>query len=84
MELRNQQFNLILPEKIKKNIDHYRQVQLGDIKNITSNNQCSLIVTSPPYVVSYEYRDIHSLSLNFLQDFFSNIPNHENFIGSSR
>ena len=84
MELRNQQFNLILPEKIKNNIDHYRQVQLGDIKNITSNNQCSLIVTSPPYVVSYEYRDIHSLSLNFLQDFFSNIPNHENFIGSSR
>ena len=84
MELRNVQFNLILPEKIKNNIDHYRQVQLGDIKNITSNNQCSLIVTSPPYVVSYEYRDIHSLSLNFLQDFFSNIPDHKNFIGSSR
>lgn len=84
MELRNQQFNSILPEKIKNNIDLYRKVQIGDIKNLTSRGQCSLIVTSPPYVVSYEYRDIHSLSLNFLQDFFSNIPANENFIGSSR
>lgn len=83
MEIRNEQLGNLLSPKIIENLDYYRRIHLGDLKNLSFHNQCSLIVTSPPYVVSYEYRDIHSLSLSFLKDFFKIIPSKQNFIGSS-
>ena len=84
MELRNKQFITTISPKILRNLDYYRNIHLGDLQDLSANNQCSMIVTSPPYVVSYEYRDIHSLSLIFLKDFFKDIPSKQNFIGSSQ
>ena len=83
MEIRNEQLINTLSPKILNNLDYYRRVYVGDLQDLPKDEECSLIVTSPPYVISYEYRDIHSLSLSFLQDFFKDIPSKQNFIGSS-
>ena len=83
MEIRNEQLINALSPKILNNLDYYRRVYVGDLQDLPKDEECSLIVTSPPYVISYEYRDIHSLSLSFLQDFFKDIPSKQNFIGSS-
>ncbi|MDR1551848.1 MAG: site-specific DNA-methyltransferase [Prevotellaceae bacterium] len=56
------EFNQILNENIKNNIDFYRNVQCGDSRNLPCENEkAALIVTSPPYVTSYEYADLHQL-----------------------
>ena len=83
MELRNKQLIDALSPKILENLDFYRRAFVGDLQNLPTNDKSSLIVTSPPYVISYEYRDIHSLSLSFLEDFFTDIPSKKHFIGSS-
>jgi len=83
MEIRNAQLLDTLSPKILKNLDFYRRAFVGDLQNLPTTDKSSLIVTSPPYVISYEYRDIHSLSLAFLEDFFKDIPSKKHFIGSS-
>jgi DNA modification methylase len=56
------EFDKILEPKIKNNIDFYRNVKCGDSRNLPcENNKATLIVTSPPYVTSYEYADLHQL-----------------------
>jgi DNA modification methylase len=46
------------------------------------NNSVTLIVTSPPYVTSYEYVDLHQLSALWLE-YTSNLPEfRKGFIGS--
>jgi len=40
----------------------FRVVKCGDSRNQPcENNKATLIVTSPPYVTSYEYADLHQL-----------------------
>jgi len=59
---KNYEFDKILPSKIKQNISQYRVVQCSDSRNLPcENNKATLIVTSPPYVTSYEYADLHQL-----------------------
>src|SRR3972149_7267202 len=59
---RHYEFDKILNPKIKQNIDKYRVVQCGDSRNLPcEKNKATLIVTSPPYVTSYEYADLHQL-----------------------
>lgn len=56
------EFDKLLNLTIKKNIDQYRTVQCGDARNIPCDtNMATLVVTSPPYVTSYEYADLHQL-----------------------
>jgi len=67
MVKKNAEFNKVLPEKVRENIAEYAQVHLGDCRNIpVGDEQISLIVTSPPYVTSYEYADIHQLTMLWL------------------
>jgi len=57
----NNSFYLLLQESgfLKKSCE----VFCADARNIpTRNNSVSLIVTSPPYVTSYEYADLHQLT----------------------
>jgi len=55
-------FERILNYEIKQNTDKYRIVECNDSRNLPcGNNKASLIVTSPPYVTSYEYADLHQL-----------------------
>ena len=56
------EFDKILNPKIKQDIDKYRVLQCGDSRNLPcEKNKATLIVTSPPYVTSYEYADLHQL-----------------------
>jgi DNA modification methylase len=81
---RHNEFNNLLGEKVKKNIDKYRIVKCEDSRCLPCKGEkASLIVTSPPYVTSYEYADLHQLPslwfgyLNELSEF------RKKFIGSA-
>ena len=78
------EFNKILKSEIRENIDVFRNVQCSDSRNLPCENEkATLIVTSPPYVTSYEYADLHQLpSLWF--GFMKELPEfRQKFIGSS-
>ncbi|MBS4027937.1 MAG: site-specific DNA-methyltransferase [Ignavibacteriales bacterium] len=81
---KHNEFDNLLNDEVKRNIKKYRIVQCGDSREIPcDNNKATLIVTSPPYVTSYEYADLHQLPslwfsyLNELSEF------RKKFIGSS-
>ncbi|PKP61025.1 MAG: hypothetical protein CVT88_01275 [Candidatus Altiarchaeales archaeon HGW-Altiarchaeales-1] len=81
---RHFEFDKILNPKIKQNIDKYRVVKCDDSRNLPcEKNKATLIVTSPPYVTSYEYADLHQLpSLWF--GYLSNLAEfRKKFIGSA-
>ena len=77
-------FDSLIDNDVKNNISNYRIVKNKDARNLPcATGKASLIVTSPPYVTSYEYADLHQLSslwfgyLEELSDF------RKKFIGSS-
>ncbi len=77
-------FNETIPIKVLNNIDKYRKIKNGDARKLPcENNKATLIVTSPPYVTSYEYADLHqlpSLWLGYLEEL---AIFRKKFIGSS-
>lgn len=78
------QFHQILDKDKIPNIDKYRTIQCQDSRFLPcDNDKASLIVTSPPYVTSYEYADLHQLpSLWF--GFMKELPEfRKKFIGSA-
>jgi DNA modification methylase len=78
------EFNKILKSEIRENIDKFRNIQCSDSRNLPCEDEkASLIVTSPPYVTSYEYADLHqlpSLWLGFMKELSEF---RQKFIGSS-
>lgn len=42
-------------------------IRITDSLEIEGSNKVDLLVTSPPYVTSYEYADLHQLSLIWLR-----------------
>ncbi len=77
-------FDNLLDDNIKNNISNYRTIKNNDARDLPcEDSKATLIITSPPYVTSYEYADLHQLSslwfgyLNKLSDF------RKKFIGSS-
>jgi len=77
-------FDSLLDKNVKNNISNYCIVKNNDARNLPcETGAASLIVTSPPYVTSYEYADLHQLAslwfgyLEELSDF------RKKFIGSS-
>lgn len=81
---KHKDFNNILSQKIKDDIDKYRIVKNSDARHLPCEDEkATLIVTSPPYVTSYEYADLHqlpSLWFGFLDELASF---RKKFIGSS-
>ncbi len=77
-------FDNILEQKIKNNIENYRIVKNNDARHLPcEDNKATLIVTSPPYVTSYEYADLHQLSSLWF-GYLYELPNfRKKFIGSS-
>lgn len=77
-------FNHIIPPQVKTNIEQYRIVKNSDARSLPcGNEEATLIVTSPPYVTSYEYADLHQLPLlwfGFLEELSTF---RKKFIGSS-
>ncbi len=84
MKNRNKDFYDIVPQKIKDNIDNFLNIKIGDARNQPVQNNCvDLIITSSPYVTSYEYADLHQLStiwFDFVDDL---IEYRKQFIGTS-
>jgi len=73
----------ILPTKTKKDLKSYMNLRKADARSLPSNdNSVSLIVTSPPYVTSYEYADLHQLTALWFEYTKSVSEFREGFIGS--
>lgn len=73
----------ILSTNVKNNLKSYLTIKKADARNLpVENNSVSLIVTSPPYVTSYEYADLHQLTALWLEYTKSVNEFREGFIGS--
>ena len=81
----NQDFFVTLSEN-NITIDNDRiQTYNQDSKNLSiTDNSVDLIITSPPYVTSYEYADLHQLPLLWLQHMDDLKTHRKKFIGSSQ
>ncbi len=68
---------------IDQEFDGRRRIEIADAKKLpVADESVSLVVTSPPYVTSYEYADIHQLTLMWLGKLFSTTQFRKIFIGS--
>jgi DNA modification methylase len=84
MESGNNVFYNIVPQKVRDNLNKYLNIEIGDAKNQpVPDNSVDLIVTSSPYVTSYEYADLHQLSTIWL-DLADDLTEYKKeFIGTS-
>jgi DNA modification methylase len=63
MTKRNREFWEMLPAAVRRRPAKYRRVECADARALPlADRAASLIVTSPPYVTSYEYADLHQLA----------------------
>ena len=77
-------FYSALPENIKGNIKSYAKVLKRDCRDAPLFcEDLPLILTSPPYVTSYQYADIHQLTLIWLEPEIPYTAHRKNFIGTS-
>ena len=64
----NNQFYSSLPSSVIENIKAYLDLRLGSAMDLPfSDNSVDLVMTSPPYVTSYEYAELHQLTLYWLE-----------------
>lgn len=80
----NDTFYEVIPDRIRKNINQYLNIEIGDArKQPVPSETVDLIVTSSPYVTSYEYADLHQLSTIWL-DLANDLTEYKKeFIGTS-
>jgi hypothetical protein len=84
MQRGNNSFYQVIPQKIKGNIKQYLNIKIQDAKTQpTPNDKVDLIISSSPYVTSYEYADLHQLSTIWLDFADSLIEYRKEFIGSA-
>ena len=73
-----------LPENIKGSIKRYAEVLKRDCRDVPLFcEDLPFILTSPPYVTSYEYADIHQLTLIWLEPEIPYTVHKKKFIGTS-
>lgn len=81
---KNAEFNYFIDAEVKRNLGKYLKVKNSDARKLPcAKGKATLIVTSPPYVTSYEYADLHQLAslwFGYLNELSSFRPK---FIGSS-
>ena len=72
MKKGNLEFYKVVPKDTRENLDKYLNISLSDARcQPVKDESVDLIVSSSPYVTSYEYADVHQLStiwLNFAED----------------
>jgi len=80
----NDDFYKVVPQKVKENLKEYLNIKAQDAKTQpVADNSVDLIISSSPYVTSYEYADLHQLSTIWL-DFADNLTAYKKeFIGSA-
>ena len=81
----NMQLYDIVPDQVKNNLDNYLEIRTGSAKiQAVPDDSIDLIVSSSPYVTSYEYADLHQLSTLWL-DLADDLEEYKKqFIGTSR
>ena len=85
MTRKNRVYSQILPKKARRNISEFVEILCEDCRNIScKDGYVSLIVTSPPYVTSYEYADLHQLTLLWLNPETGITDNRKNYIGTKQ
>ena len=79
----NKELYDLMPQQVRNNLKEYFIAKKQDARNLPCEpNSVSLIVTSPPYVTSYEYADLHQLTALWLE-YAKNVAEfREGFIGS--
>lgn len=84
MERGNYVFYSVDPKKVRDNLNDYLNIKIDDArKQPVPDNSVDLIVTSSPYVTSYEYADLHQLSTIWL-DLADDLTEYKKeFIGTS-
>jgi len=84
MQRGNSVFFNMVPAKTRHNLSKRLNIKNGDAKQQpVENSSVDLIVTSSPYVTSYEYADLHQLSTLWL-DLSDNLSEYrKEFIGTS-
>jgi DNA modification methylase len=80
----NDAFYKVVPAKVKENLNEYLKIEIGDArKQPVPDETVDLVVTSSPYVTSYEYADLHQLSTIWL-DLADDLTEYKKeFIGTS-
>lgn len=64
----NRMFYSKVPIFVRENIDDYLRISLNDARNQPlDDSSVDLVVSSSPYVTSYEYADLHQLSTLWLE-----------------
>jgi len=80
----NDAFYKVVLERVRENLKEYLNIKLGDAREqLLPDNDVDLIVSSSPYVTSYEYADLHQLSTIWL-DLVEDLGEYrKRFIGTS-
>ena len=84
MQKGNEAFYKVVPTKVRENLNQYLKIEVGDARNQpVSDETADLVITSSPYVTSYEYADLHQLSTIWL-DLADDLTEYKKeFIGTS-
>jgi len=84
MERGNKEFYSVVPSKVRDSLDGYLNIKINDARcQPVPDNTVDLIVSSSPYVTSYEYADLHQLSTIWL-DLADDLKEYrKDFIGTS-
>lgn len=84
MQKGNAEFYAIAPRAVRENPDAFLRLALGDARHQpVESESVDMVITSSPYVTSYEYADLHQLSTIWL-DFADNLSEYRKaFIGTS-
>jgi len=63
----NDAFYNIVPQEVRNELDKYLNIEIGDARyQPVPDESVDLIISSSPYVTSYEYADLHQLSTIWL------------------
>lgn len=84
MQSGNEVFYNVVPKNVRNNLKEYLNIKINDARNQPEpNNSVDLIVSSSPYVTSYEYADLHQLSTIWLDLADGLMEYKKEFIGTS-
>ena len=80
----NAEFYNVVPSQLRNNLGDYLRIEVGSAKKQpVADYSIDLIVSSSPYVTSYEYADLHQLSTLWL-DLADDLKEYrKKFIGTS-
>ena len=84
MQRGNDAFCNVVPTRVRENLSKYLNIKIDDARRQpVPDDSVDLIVSSSPYVTSYEYADLHQLSTIWLDLADDLIEYKKEFIGTS-